>query len=304
MYASRDEARSDLLLAAAAYLFGPLFVGLLLTAVPLERLPGVAQVLRIVLPLVYTLLVPLLLIRYRKESLRAYGFGDGRDPSTLVGLLAALPVVVASVLVALLAHGDPLAALPMFPGGAFPLALAGVSPVLVTIERLAQWVGVLLLALYVAVKARDAFGSTPIATADAVRKVSRVVAVGGAVATLLLVIVALGRFDLARLVAILLGPVAVAAAVGITIKRLGLAGSTLLGAIVVPVVVLAVQPLRGILTFDLVRLLSAVYGGALSAGFGMIVALMVDRTRRGLGVLMLGIVIATLTMLGPFGFAV
>lgn len=300
MDASRDDARSDLLLSAAAYLFGPLFVGLLLSVVPIHRVPGLPQALAVVLPLVFTVLVPALLMRYRNESLRDYGFGDGPDSSAVVGLIVALPIVGAGLVVALLVRGDPTAALPMFPSGASPFVLASASPVLVTAERLAQWVGLAFLALYVSVKARDAFGTAPVETGEAVRKIGMVVGIGAAATTALLVVASLAQFDLGRIVATMLAPLAVAAAVVIAVQRLGLSGSTVFPALVVPVVIMAIGPFR--FTFEATRFLSGLYGAALYAGLGLIIGLLVERTRRGLGVVMLGIVIATLSVFGPFGF--
>lgn len=300
MYASREEARSDLMLSAAAYLFGPLFVGLLLSFVPLLRVPVLGDILLIALPLVFTILVPALLIRYRSEPLSAYGFGNGPDPSVLVGLLAALPIVAAGLLAALARYGDPSAALPMFPAGRFGIAVAGASPIIITLERLARWIGLVLLALYVSVKARDAFGSAPVETREATRKVGLVVGVGAAATTLIVLVMTLTTFDAGRLAAILLGPAGVAGAVFIAVKRLGLEGSTVLPAIVVPVLILALGPFR--FTFQAVGFLNGLYGAAMYAGLGLVVALLVDRSRRGLGVVMLGIVIATLTMFGPAGF--
>jgi hypothetical protein len=300
MDASRDEARSDLLLAAAAYLFGPLFVGLFLSFVPLLRVPVLGEVLLIVLPLVFTVLVPLLLIRYRNESLKAYGFADGPDPSVPIGLLAGLPIVAAGLLSALVRFGDPAAALPMFPSGRFGVTLASASPLLITLERVARWVGLALLALYVSAKARDAFGSAPVETRQAVRKIGVVVGGGAAATSALLLLAMLTAFDAGRALAVLLGPAGVAGSVLVAVKRLGVAGSTVMPAFVVPVLVLAIGPFR--FTFQTVQFLNGLYGAALYAGIGLIVALLAERTRRGLGVVMLGLVIATLSMLGPAGF--
>jgi hypothetical protein len=300
MYAGREEARSDLMLAAAAYLFGPLFVGLLLSFVPLLRVPVLGEVLLIALPLVFTILVPVLLIRYRHEKLSDYGLGDGPDPSVLVGLLAGLPLVGAGLLAALARYGDPSAALPMFPAGRFGIAIAGASPILITLERLARWVGLVLLALYVSVKAREAFGSAPLETREAVRKVGVIIAVGGAVTTVIVLLTTLGAFDAGRAAAVLLGTAAVAGAVFVAVRRLGTDGSTVLPAFVVPVLILALGPFR--FTFQAVGFLNGLYGAALYAGVGLVVALLVERSRRGLGVVMFGLVIASLTVFGPAGF--
>ena len=299
MYGGREEARSDLMLAAAAYLFGPLFVGLLLSFIPLLRVPVLGEVLVIALPLVFTILVPLLLIRHRGESLSDFGLGDGPDPSVVVGLLAALPLVAAGVLAALARFGDPLAALPMFPGGRLGAVLAAATPALITLERLATWVGMTLLALYLSVKARDAFGSAPVSAGDAVRKAVIVVGVATAVMTVIQLLSLLGALDAGRIAALLLGPAGVAGALAVTVKRLGVHGTTVLPVLVVPMLIFALAPFRFL---QAVGFLTGLYGAALYAGIGLVVALLVDRTQRGLGVVMLGLVVAALTRLGPAGF--
>src|SRR5690606_6192744 len=58
MYTSPDEARSDLFLAGAVYVFGGIVIALLLDILPLQRIPGVDIGLALVLPIVTTALVP------------------------------------------------------------------------------------------------------------------------------------------------------------------------------------------------------------------------------------------------------
>ncbi len=67
MYTSTEDARSDLFLSGAVFLFGGIIVQAVLRIIPLDRIPGLGAVLAVVLPLVTTVLVPYLLIRYRKE---------------------------------------------------------------------------------------------------------------------------------------------------------------------------------------------------------------------------------------------
>jgi hypothetical protein len=149
-------------------------------------------------------------------------------------------------------------------------------------------------------KARDAFGSAPVDLREAVRKIGIVVAIGSAATTVILLLSMLGSPDAGRIAALLLGPAGVAGAALVTVKRLGLQGSTLMPALVVPVLILAIGPFR--FTFQAVQFLNGIYGAALYAGIGLIVALLLDRTRHSLGVVMLGLVIGTLSMLGPAGF--
>lgn len=291
MYSSRDDARSDLFLSAAMYLFGPLFVGLLIALLNLDRIPGVAVVLRLVLPLAYTILVPGLLIRYRKEKLSDFGLGDGPDPSVPIGILAGLPLVVAGLFTGLLATGDPLAALPMF---------ASESPVLTTIIRVLEWTGVLLLALYVTVKARDAFGGQPVNLAEGVRRTGRIVGLVTLVATVLLVLTLMAQVGVLRALAVAMPPLGVLAGVLIALQRLGGRGTTALPVLVTPVVLLALRPFA--IRFDALQFLNGVYTAGLFAGLGLVVAMVVERTRRGMAVFALALIIAALTRLGPGGF--
>lgn len=291
MYTSREDARSDLFLSAAMYLFGPLFVGLVLSFLQLDRLPVVGIALRLVLPLVYTVLVPILLIRYRKESLRDYGLSDGPDPTVPIGLLAAAPLVVAGLLTALLATGDPLEALPMF---------ASSSPGLTTIARVLEWTGVLLLALYVTVKARDAFGGNPLPVGDGVRRVGAIVGGVTLVAALLLGLTLIGQVGFLRALAVLMPPLGVAGGVLLVQRRLGDRATTTLAVLVTPVVIMALRPFA--IRLDAIQFLNGVYTAGMFAGVGLTVALIVERTRRGLAVVVLALMIAAFTRLGPGGF--
>lgn len=290
MYTSRDDARSDLFLSAAMYLFGPLFVGLLVAFLQLDRLPVVAVVLRLVLPLVYTLLVPALLIRYRNESLRDFGLADGPDPTVPVGVLAAVPLVGAGLATALLATGNPLESLPMF---------ASNSPVLTTATRVVEWTGVLLLALYVTVKARDAFGGDPLAVRDGVRRVGTVVGLVTLVATVLLGVTLVGQVGPLRALAVTMPPLGVAGGVLVVLQRLGGRATTTLPVLITPVVLMALRPF--VIRLDAIEFLSGVYTAGMFAGLGLVVALVVERTRRGLAIVVLALVIAAFTRFGAAG---
>lgn len=291
MYTSRDDARSDLFLSAAMYLFGPLFVGLVVALLRLDRIPGVSMALRLSLPLVYTVLVPGLLIRYRKEALRDYGLANGPDSTVPIGILAGLPLVVAGLVTGLLATGDPLAALPMF---------ASTSPVLTTIARVLEWTGVLLLALYATVKARDAFGGNPVALSDGVRRTGQVVGLVTLAATVLLVLTLATQVGVVRSLAVVMPPLGIFAGVLVAQQRVGGRGTTTLPVLVTPVVLMALRPF--VIRFDALEFLNGLYTAGLFAGLGLVVAMVVERTRRGMAVVALALVIAALTRLGPGGF--
>ena len=151
MYTSAEDARSDLFLSAAVYVLGDEVLQIVRGLLRIDLIPGVTPVLELVIPVATTVLVPVLLMRYRRETFGQYGYGAGLPPNFGVGLLLALPIVIASVITGVVVAGDPLAGLGVSAVlfGA-PLALA---------VRLLSWIGVGFLAVYVTVKARDAFRS-------------------------------------------------------------------------------------------------------------------------------------------------
>lgn len=285
-YTSRDDARSDLFLAGAVYVFGPLVVGILLQFIPLQRIRVVDLVLNIAMPLLFTVLVPVLLMRYRGETMRDLGIAGG-DPSVGVGILAALPLLAASLIVAFVARGDLLSGL--------PIVVASGDQALGLLGRMVFWVGLAFLALYGTVKARDAFGGNPVSIAEGVVRIGRILAIAGAVATVLLLLTLLRGFDLTRALTYVLMPLGVAGAVVFVLQRLGSRSVTTLPTLVTPVALLAIGAFT--FGFDALSFVAGVYSAALYAGIGLVIAIMVERTQRGVGVLVLGLAIALLTTL-------
>lgn len=177
MYTSPDEARSDLFLAGAVYLFGGLVIGLLLEIIPLQAIPGVDIALAFLVPIVTTALVPHLLVRYRRESWSAYGLG-APDASFWAGAVAGLPLVAASVAVALAFGGDATVGL--------PVVAIGSGALLNLLLRLVSWLGLAVLAVYGTVKARDAFRPDYSTVRDASREIGRWVGIVLGATTVLL----------------------------------------------------------------------------------------------------------------------
>ncbi len=282
MLASPDEARSDLYLSAAAYLFGPLLLGVVLRIVPLTRIPGVGAVVVVVLPLVTTVLVPWLLIRYRKERLRDYGLA-GPSPVFAQGVLVAAPILAASLLVAAVAADTP-ARLPV-------AGLAVGGTVVAFLERLASWVGLTLLAVYAAVKARDAFRSDPRYLRRAVVEIARVLAIIAAVATALLALSTTVNGGTAPIVVqLLVLPLAVAGAVALTYRGLTPGQLTSRAILLTPVVLLAIRPF--VLTFDALSFVSGIWNAVLLAGIGLVVAAFVEARRSAWAPLGLAVAVA------------
>lgn len=286
-YVSSDEARSDLFLSAAVFLIGPLVVEILLGIIPLQRIPGVPPVLQIALPVVYTVLVPYLLIRYRKESVRDY-LGKGGVQAFALGLLLALPVVGTAVSGMLLERGSLQEAVPILlvtqPGRIVDLA-AG----------LAFWLGLAALAVYVTVKARDAFRSDPQTLRNAAMEIARVLAAVAAVTTLLLLLA-----NRVMLSSVLL-PLGVAGAVALALYTLRGPSSTSRAVLLTPVLLLSLQY---VLTFSTVNFVERLYFGTLLAGIGLVFGVLEESTYSAYGALAMALVIALASpfgLLSPFG---
>ena len=269
MYTTSEEARSDLLLAGAVFLFGPLLVRLLLAPLPLGRVPVVVGLLNVLLPLAYTVLVPLLLIRYRKERLVDYGL----QPSPVAagrGAVLALPIVAGSALAALLA-----AALPGLPLADFALGRVSIVSML---ERLATWVGLVLLAVYGTVKARDAFRGDPRYLPPAAWQVGTVVAAVAGGAGLLLVLSSLVNGEPLRFrAALLLDPLAVVVTALLVWRDLSSRQLTTRAALVTPAVLMALGTFS--LSFNALALVTNVWKGAILALVGVVVGALIEARR-------------------------
>lgn len=284
MYTSSEDARSDLFLAGAVFVFGPMIITVLLRIIPLGAIPGVRPVLLVVVPLLTTLLVPALLIRYRDEPLAMYGVRGGGASSAALGLVVAVPVVVASLLAALLET-----ALPSVPAALLesPLFLA---------SRLARWIGLAGLAVYATVKARDAFGGDPQYVRTGMEQIGRVLGLIVGVATLLLLIPPLfdGGF-LGAVPRLLLIPLGVAAAVVLAHRRLRGATITKRSTLLAPTVLLALDAFT--FRLDAVELLTRLRVAGLLAALGLVIAAIVETRRSAAGALTLGLLLALLTQL-------
>ncbi|MGH8904134.1 MAG: hypothetical protein ACRDYA_21245 [Egibacteraceae bacterium] len=280
-YVSSEEARSDLFLSAAVYLIGPLVVELLLELVPLRRIPGVAAVLAIALPLVYTVLVPYLLIRYRKESVRDYLPRSGHQAFAF-GLLLALPIVVATLLATLL-DGIPFQE-------AVPVLLAD-EPVgaLLIAQRLASWLGVAALAIYATGKARDAFRSDPKTVRAAALEIARVLGIVVSVTALVLLLA--NQASVTRL----LLPLGIASAVAIAYSRPRGPSSTSRAVLLTPTLILALPAF----TLSPVGFLQGLYFGALLAGIGLVIGMLEESRRPTYGALAIALVIALVSPILP-----
>ncbi len=265
MYTNPEEARSDLLLAAAVYLFGPLLLEVL---GPLYRVPVLGAVLAVVAQLATTALVPVLMARYRKEPASNYGLTGERGPGLRFGALLAAPLVVAVALgfaLRPLALGGTLASLVVSPD------LGGVVGLLV---NAAGWLGLVVLAVYATVKARDAFRSELRTVRDGMFEVGRVLAVAGGVATV--VLFASSGFE----ALLLLLPAGAAGAVYALLRGLRGSSTTTRAALIAPVVLLALRPFNLIALFGAPEsFLASVWAAAIVGTVGLLVGASLESRR-------------------------
>ena len=292
MYTSTEDARSDLFLSGAVYVIGPAVFQIVRNLLRLDLLPGATTVLELVIPVATTALVPYLLMRYRGESFGQYGYGAGLPPNFGVGLLMALPIVVASVVTGLIvAGGDPLAGLGI-------TALLVGQP-LAFLARLLSWVGLGFLAVYATVKARDAFRSDYRTVREETITIGRVLAiVAVAAVSIAMLLTRPGDVGLAGgelFTAIVLPPLGVAGSVGLLFLLLRGPSATSRATMVTPVVLLALGPFQ--LSFSLTGIALSVSRAAAYAGVGLIIAALQESRRSAVAILGLTLAIALLSTL-------
>ncbi len=282
-YTSPEDARSDLFLSAGVFLFGPFILRLVLDIIPLQRIPRVGAVLSIALPIalpiVCTVLVPYLLIRYRKESVREY-VEDGGTAGFSLGLLLSTPILGA-VLLALLIQPGPLTGLPV-------LALS--SDVVGTLAQVISWVGSVALAWYATVKARDAFRIVPKTFPEGTLEIGRILAIIAAVATLLVSLrltLNAGRFE----PIVVLLPLGVAGAVGLALRRLAGPSTTSRSVLLTPTLLLALSGF----TLALSALDIVLHEAAIYAGIGLLIGMIQESRKSFYAVLALSLALALLT---------
>lgn len=289
MYTSPDEARSDLFLAGAVFVFGPVILTIVLRIFPLFRVPVVGVALVVLLPLVTTVLVPALLIRYRREPLRAFGLAGGPGGMGR-GALLGLPLVAATIVLVLLLGGLMTSAFPVIGSRLVPL-----------LSRVASWLGLAGLGIYMTVKARDAFRSDYTGVHDGLWLLGRIVMAVAGGATLLLVVrlVVEGRSG-ASVLALLVLPLGLAGALLLARRTLTGPTATSRATLITPTVIFALGPLA--LSFDAFSFVLGVYHAALYAGIGLLVGALLEARNDAWGPIGLALVTALLTQVGAVGF--
>ena len=268
MYISPDDERSDLFLAAAVYLLGDQVLSILLRRIPLPA--AAAPVVRVVLVVVTTILVPLLLIRYRKQRLAEFGF-DSSVTALGAGFVASLPLVVAYLLTALTSGTAPLDVLPV------TIAVLHGTYVDILVQIVAG-VCAVLLAIYTTVKARSAFRADPAYVRPTMVFLARWAAIAAAAASGLLFLTLVMRGGgLASALEVLLVPLGVAGS-GYVVYR-GVRGSQLTSraTLLTPMVLFAVSSF--VLLAPAFEFVFGLWRAALLAGIGLIVGTLLESRR-------------------------
>lgn len=281
MYTSPDDARSDLFLSVGVYLFGPLLLDIVFQYVPLTRIAVIGPVVEMAAAAATTALVPYLLMRYRDESLADYGLTAGRASSLGAGALAASPLVVATLAATALGGGSPLGRLPLLTVDDTPLFLA---------VRLVQWLGTALLAAYATVKARDAFRSDPATIRALTMQIGRVIAIGLAVAAVLLIIGGTASF-----IPVLLLPVGALAGVAVALASVRGPSSATRAVLLTPTVVLALRAFN--LTLDGRQFFITLWLTGIVACLGLVIGIYQEWRNSAMAAVGVGLVIGLLTNL-------
>lgn len=286
MYTTAEEARSDLYMAGAVYVFGPLLLELV---GPVFDIPVLGVLLAVVAPLLTTALVPYLLFRYRKERLIDYGLGADRAGGVRVGLLLALPIVVA-VLLGPLTRGA-------LPGGTLPAVALGQPSVVGLLANITSWAGLVVLAVYATVKGRDAFRNDLRSVSDGVTEIGRIVGIVAAVAALLLGLS--GQADPA--VAVLV-PLGVAASLFWLLRRFVPTSTTTRAALLAPTVLLAWRPFNpfALLVSPPLFVVSA-WSAAVLGGIGLLLAATLESRRTAWPAVAIGVLLALLVPVSLVG---
>ena len=288
MYTSAEEDRSDLFLAAAVYVLGPTILGILLGFLPLSALEAAAPVIDLVVTVSTTVLVPFLLIRYRKQRLSEYGF-DGSVPNLAFGFALALPIALVYVASGYIAGTNGALRVPA-------VAVATTGGVLAFVLDIIAAVCLVLLGVYTTVKARTAFRADPDYLKPTMLTLARYVAIAAAVATgLLFLSFVLDNTPIRAAIEIVAAPLGVAAAVYLVYR--GLRGSQLSSkaTLLTPMVVLAVGSL--VILGGAFNFVFGIWRGAMLAALGLAVGALVEGRRSAMGPLGLALGLAVLTPL-------
>lgn len=265
-----DEARSDVILAAAAAVLGTFLIGLV-SRLPLYPRSGLlGDLVAVFWIFALTGLVPLLLARYRGDAMRAFGL-DAPRGAWRRGLVLVVPIVALGVVNALLVAGDPTTAVL----GRIGRALASPVPAaagLAAVELGAFVLGGLLLTTFLTVRGREGFRPVDLSLTQVLRTYGMgcagVALVGGLLRSL--------GPDV-RFGSVLLEVAALVALILLSDRLIPLGPTVARGAVLAPMIVIGVAhllTLGGGLLFG--NPLIGLHAGGLAAGTATVIAVLVS----------------------------
>jgi hypothetical protein len=279
MYLSSDEARSDVILAGVATVFGGVLISIVLGApgVPQDGIAG--SIVTLLAWFALSGLAPLLLARYRDDVPGAFGVRPAAG-SQGVALALAAPVAVVGIARVLLADAGPAVALLGRPGLALlgsPATGPGTGTLAAALEAIVAvvlTVGAFLLVGFLHVRGRDAFRADDRPSALLLRTIG-----AGALGTALVLGGVRALTTSASLATLLLNVVGLAVLLLVADRSLPAAAVASRPAVLTPVVVVAVAHVfaaGGVFRGDLLLGLST---GAFAAGTALVVAVVAEHRR-------------------------
>jgi hypothetical protein len=277
MWLSADEAKSDVILAAAATLFGGLLVGWI-SALPLYPTSGmVGSIVNVIEIAVIVGLVPLLLARHREGTLEQSFALTGDSSMLWVGLLVASPIAVIEIVRRFVITGSVTDALigrvligqPTIAPG---MELAQVGNILTETVWVAVFaVGLWLFLSFLAVRSRPAFRSPEMDVTAALRTFGLGAAAAGLLIGLVRSLVMRSGFMVT-----LLSFVAVAAAILITDRYVPPRLETTRAGMLAPAIIVLVAHVLAGGGFFRGDLLTALHRGLTSAALVVAMAALVE----------------------------
>lgn len=286
MYTSSDDDRSDLFLAAAVFVLGPQLLGLILGRLPVSV--AVSPITSLVVILLTTVALPLWLMRYREQKLSHLGF-DGPKSAAGTGAVIALPVAAAFVLAELVAATAPFSSSPLV-GAARTGAYASAA---LTVLR---GICIGFVAIYVTVKARTAFRADPAYIKPTMLRLGKFVAIGGAIAAVLLLLTVLARDTAVRESSyVALAPLGVGAAGWLAYRWASGSQLTSRSTLLTPMVLLAIGAF--VIFAEAQAVVAGLWQAALLAGVGLVVGVLLESHRSAWAPLGFAVVLTLLTPL-------
>jgi hypothetical protein len=280
VYISPDDAKTDVILAAAVAVLGITLRGFVASLPLYPRMGLAAAVLDLVWVFALTALVPVLLARYRQDGAKAFGFGGGgggigRGGGGIGrGLVLAIPAVLVGAGFQALGPAGGLG--PLLGRLAGPVAAGSPVDLAYQIGRIVLFsVGALVLVGFLATRSRDGFPRSPETSLTQLIRTIGLGAVGVAFVGGLLRALTGGSFVFA-----LGNAVALAAILLLTDQMVPTGLSVPRAAIAAPIVVVVVAQVfaaGGLFRGDLLGSLTA---GALAAGVTIAIASLAQ-TRDG-----------------------